>query len=282
MSCVENNRNNLLLLRKYIPIHGVRVSDEINFSMPIDGSRYVRKYINSIRLISYDEYLKECSNIINKEDIKQCDSVAVFETQSNNSMEVENLKILISALYFSYRIYNTSRLKDNFIFNEMKFYGDLSSGEINRDVLLKKIEERYINKENEYFLNYNIQGYHNNQDDINSLYWYVSLGNNIITKDNFDRFLTRGFSVELDDEYKRQSQFHNYENIVNLDVNQGFIDKIKIIEKRLNQTDEYSKKIKSTLRLYYNLLYENDIEQSILICASILETLLLKTNDTKR
>lgn len=239
---------------KCIPIHGIVMNGEINTHVLIDNELYRYKYVNLIKLISYDKYLKEYLPYeVNKGDIKECTLVAVFMTEENNSMEVENLKVVISQLYFANRLANANNFK-----NEITQLVD-----------------------NEYFHNYCIPGYFNNENRIELLDWYISLGNNPIARDNFDRFLTRGFSYGLNDEYYNQASLDDYKNTVSIDVNSDFYKKASIIENRLNEGDEYSKKIRSALRLYYNLLYENDTEQSILTCASILETLLLKRNETK-
>lgn len=256
-------------LDKCVPIHGITLNRGIDVPILIEDIRYVEKFSNRILMYGYNEYLKEASKFINNANIKECDLIAIFTTQSHNTMEIQNIKIILSAIYFADRMANTSKLKENFI-NRFREY-----------FCPDKIDKLYEHREAEYFSNYHIWGYFDNEDEIRPLYWYISLGNNKVTNDNFDKFLTRGFSYELVDEYYRQADFNKYKYTVNVDINKTFNEKMEAIVKRLNMDDEYSKKIKSALRLYYNVLYESDVENSILIYASILETLLLKRSESK-
>lgn len=265
-------------LDKCVPIHGIEINKEIDIPIEIDDKRYSGKFVNLVRLVKYDEYLNMASKFINNDSINKCDLIAIFTTQSHNTMEIQNIKIILSAIYFADRMSNTSKLKENFIHHFKEFF--CGKG-INEKDAIEIIEKIYENDENEYFSNYHNWGYFDNDDEIRPLYWYISLGNMKVTNDNFDKHLTRGFSYELVDEYSRQTSFNNYKYTIDIDVNNTFVEKMETIVSRLNKDDEYSQKIKSALRLYYNVLYEGDIEQSILIYASILETLLLKRNETK-
>lgn len=270
--------DNDLDLDKCVPIHGIQINKEIEVPILIEDKRSGEKFENLIRLFKYDKYLNMSCKFINNDSINKCDLIAIFTTQSHNTMEIQNIKIILSAIYFADRMSNTSKLKENFIRDRKEFF--YKDG-INEKDAIEKIQKIYENNENEYFSNYHIGGYFDDYDEIRSLYWYISLGNMKVTNDNFDKHLTRGFSYELVDEYSRQANFNNYKYTIDIDVNKIFVEKLEIIVSRLNEDDEYSKKIKSALRLYYNILYEGDIEQSILTYASILETLLLKRNETK-
>ncbi|WP_195469734.1 HEPN domain-containing protein [Clostridium sp. D43t1_170807_H7] len=271
----------MINMSKYIPIHGIKLNKPLSLEIPIKcvpSSMIMysdNNYIDSINFLTYSEYLS-LNSIINKNDIKECDLIAEFSSISHNTLEVENLKIVLSAIYFADRMSNTNKIKYKFMestaINYM-MYGETVENAINL------ADDLYNKTNNEFFSVYKLPGYRDNNTDFKEFYWYISLGNYKVTNDNFDRFITRAFSSNLDDEYIRQRKFQ--EKIVHVDVNDTFIDYIEFILKRLNNTDEYSKKIKASLRLYYSVLYESDIEQTILTYVAILETLLLSKSETK-
>lgn len=271
----------MLNMNKYIPIHGIKLNKFLSLIVPIklvppNMIMYSNNnYIDSINFLTYAEYLN-INSIINKNDIKECDLIAEFSSLSHNTLEVENLKILLSAIYFADRMSNTHEIKSKFIESMLSYSVPLCN---NKEETLNYIEKLYVAPKNEFFDIYNLAGYRDNNNIIKSLYWYISLGNLKVTNDNFDRFISRSFSSNLDDEYIRQSKFEV--NSAHVNVDDTFINYLNSILKRLHDTDEYSKKIKSALRLYYSVLYESDIEQTILTYSSILETLLLQRNETK-
>lgn len=271
----------MLNTNKYIPIHGIKLNKFLSLIVPIklvppNMIMYSNNnYIDSINFLTYAEYLN-INSIINKNDIKECDLIAEFSSLSHNTLEVENLKILLSAIYFADRMSNTHEIKSKFIESMLSYSVPLCN---NKEETLNYIEKLYVATKNEFFDIYNLAGYRDNNNIIKSLYWYISLGNLKVTNDNFDRFISRSFSSNLDDEYIRQSKFEV--NSAHVNVDDTFINYLNSILKRLHDTDEYSKKIKSALRLYYSVLYESDIEQTILTYSSILETLLLQRNETK-
>lgn len=271
----------MLNMNKYIPIHGIKLNKSLSLIVPIklvppNMLMYSdNNYIDSINFLTYAEYLN-INSIINKNDIKECDLIAEFSSLSHNTLEVENLKILLSAIYFADRMSNTHEIKSKFIESMLSYSVPLCN---NKEETLNYIEKLYVATKNEFFDIYNLAGYRDNNNIIKSLYWYISLGNLKVTNDNFDRFISRSFSSNLDDEYIRQSKFEV--NSAHVNVDDTFINYLNSILKRLHDTDEYSKKIKSALRLYYSVLYESDIEQTILTYSSILETLLLQRNETK-
>lgn len=271
----------MLNTNKYIPIHGIKLNKFLSLIVPIklvppNIIMYSdNNYIDSINFLTYAEYLN-INSIINKNDIKECDLIAEFSSLSHNTLEVENLKILLSAIYFADRMSNTHEIKSKFIESMLSYSVPLCN---NKEETLNYIEKLYVATKNEFFDIYNLAGYRDNNNIIKSLYWYISLGNLKVTNDNFDRFISRSFSSNLDDEYIRQSKFEV--NSAHVNVDDTFINYLNSILKRLHDTDEYSKKIKSALRLYYSVLYESDIEQTILTYSSILETLLLQRNETK-
>lgn len=271
----------MLNTNKYIPIHGIKLNKFLSLIVPIklvppNIIMYSdNNYIDSINFLTYAEYLN-INSIINKNDIKECDLIAEFSSLSHNTLEVENLKILLSAIYFADRMSNTHEIKSKFIESMLSYSVPLCN---NKEETLNYIEKLYVAPKNEFFDIYNLAGYRDNNNIIKSLYWYISLGNLKVTNDNFDRFISRSFSSNLDDEYIRQSKFEV--NSAHVNVDDTFINYLNSILKRLHDTDEYSKKIKSALRLYYSVLYESDIEQTILTYSSILETLLLQRNETK-
>lgn len=275
------NIRDIIQVPKYIPIHGIKFNNFFSIILPIKcvpSSMIMNSennYLDSINFLTYDEYINKDS-IINKNDIKKCDSIVEFSSLSHNTLEIENLKIVLSAIYFADRMSNTNKLKVKFIKSRLPYYKEIG---IPSKEAIKIIEKDYDENNNEFFSICNLPGYRDNNDNINNIYWYISLGNSKVNNDNFDRSITRAFSFNLDDEFSRQKKFQH--SIIHVNIDDTFKNRINRILERLNNTDEYSKKIKSTLRLYYSVLYESNIEQAILTYSSILETLLLKENETK-
>lgn len=256
------------LFDKYIPVNGLKINIDLSIPIVIEERIINEKFLNVLRIQSYENYLKSSSKLINKYDIEPCDSIISYSSQRHNTMEVMNVKILISALYFAKRMLSESKIEENYIRENMKWYKSI------------EIARKYFMKEdNQFFKNYAIHGYFDEDGHIEDTYWYITLGNKRLTKDDFDRSLSRGYSNGLWDEYNRQIN-RKFPTIF-LKIDDGFINKLKMIIDRVNDEDEYSKKIRSALRLYYNVLYEDDIEQSILTYTTILETLLLRKQESK-
>lgn len=272
------------MLEKFIPIQGIELTDSILVPLKIKhiyNESHI--YYDEIKFLTYKDYTNFINNneiyVINSSEISECDSIAMYTSQSHNTIEVFNIKLLVSALYFANRLTDTDGLKEKYI-----------EDFIIKHSLLKKIDKKihdklntlankeYNRNEDEFFKNYILQGYWVH-DYIKSDKWYVKLGNHKINRDDFDQFITRGFSLMLCDEYDRQINFKP--KIVKIDTNEVFLSYLSIILTKVNEEDEYSKKLKSVLKIYYNVLGIIDIDNLIVSYITILEALLLKKSEQR-
>lgn len=242
-------------MRKLMPIQGLILSKSIYADLKIRAvlnNSY--SYKDKIIFLNNNDYMKNKENFENDflglENIKEFDSIVIYETQSHNTAEVFNLKILISALYFTERLATSRKVKSCI------YESDLSN--------------------NEFFNNYHLDGYFTD-DYIKSDKWYVKLGNKKITRDDFDQFIVRAFSDELIDEYSRQNNFKPY--TTQIEVNNRFLIKLEKVLLKINSEDKYSMKLKSVFMLYYKVLLDSDMNDTIVTYAIILEALLLRENE---
>lgn len=279
-------------MAKCVPIHGIKFSEPIALPISIDERRY--NIVSFWPYESYKQITKEEPEIfINAQEMKQCDTVAVFNTRSNNTLEIFDIKILISAIYFGNRLADTAYYKERNIEDMLRcsieVYEEVEerkldfADENDRNVIAemrKNAERKYMfddERNDEFFRNYNLTGYWNDKNRICNLSWYVKIGNMGITKDDFDSKSTRVFTYSLCDEFGRQAQVFPESVIIN--INATFLDKLKLLLDKLNGDDEYGKKVKSACRLYYDCINENDIDDIIISYSTILETLLLGKNE---
>ena len=241
---------------KLIPIHGIEFINDIIIPIKIN-----EKYYSDIQFISYERYLNEVvsdrERFPRSDKIQLCDSVIAYNTQNHNTFEVINIKIVVSIIYFINRIINTNKSSENCV----------------RNIIYDESDE--------FFYNYITYGYRNNSGEICNTLWYVSLGNRPVTNDNFDNLLTRVFESDIEEEELKQISFTSRKVKINNDKN--FIDTLNILLNKVNDDSLYSLKIKSALRLFYDVLYHENFDRAIITYSTILETLLLdKDEDNQR
>lgn len=245
---------------KIMPLQGLKLSHSITTPLKIKHIlNESHEYYDEIKLWTYEDYLtlkkeNRLDHFIDLDKIKQFDLLISYETQSHNTAEVMNLKILIPALYFAMRLAEEKLRSDNLI----------------------NIEGM---NEHEFFENYHLEGFFG-KDYIISDRWYVTLGNQKVTRDDFDQFIVRAFSDKILDEYERQSKFEP--TVTEIKVNEDFMDKLKRVINKINKEDDYSKRLRSAFKIYYNVLSEANIDNSIVSYAIILESLLSKKNENNK
>lgn len=271
-------------MQKFIPIHGIRFTNSITLSLKIKhilNEEYT--YYDNIQFWTYKDYSdfisKNQEYFINSDEINKCDSIAVYVSQAHNTIEVFNIKLLISIIYFAKRLSDTNGSKEKYIKEFLDRWGEILSASSDK-VDLSKLEDmanrKYFIDENEFFKNYDLKGYWG-EGYIHSDRWHVKLGNNKVSRDDFDRYITRGFSATLCDEYDRQVKFTP--DVVSIETNDIFLNELSMLLNKINEEDEYSKKLKSAVRIYYDALGENNIDNLIVTYTTLLEALLLKKSE---
>lgn len=259
-------------------MHGLKISDELEFAFKI-GEITV-----NIKFIPYNIFVKKniINFIINKQNIVNCDIVVAIKNYRHNTLEIYLIKIAISILYFAYRM-RSSELrimeKEAEKRKEIEVYFD--------GITKKNILEMYKKSNNDdYFDNYNLNGFKGENNIIHYNYWYIYLGKNELNNDNFERWITRGYGSNLLNDYQQKQgieQLRNYSG-VEICVNDNLKDKIQLILSKINKDDEYSRKLVSSFRLYYDLIcgYQSPEQADISLC-TIFEILLLgKDEDNQR
>lgn len=263
-------------MKKVIPIHGVEFTRSITVALKIKhilNKEYI--YYDNIEFWTYKDYCNFIESnrtfFINSNEINKFDSIAVYTSQSHNTIEVYNIKLLISAIYIAKRLTDTYEAMEKYIENFISNWKE-EFELIDKDKLKSLAIQEYHKRENEFYKNYDIKGYWGDKH-INSDSWYIKLGNNKVSKDDFDRYITRGFSSELCDEYDRQFRF--IPNVVKIETNNIFMNELTEILNKINEEEECSKKLKAALRLYFDVLEEISTDNLIVNYATILESLLL-------
>lgn len=230
-------------MKKFVPINGLKLNDEL--ILEFDGHK--------VLLMPYEKFVSNFKNdIININEINVCDTIAAYNTKLHNTLEVVKIKEIISLFFFAYRLKETDKFE--------------------------KDKEYKIG--NEFLDTYILNGFWNDKREIKGLVWDVSLGNIKISKENFDAYLTRGFCKNLNLEYTMQYKFYP-KNII-LNVDELLIEKTNIILSKIKLDDEYSKKLKSVLRIYYDVLNGYSLENTIIIYSTILEVLLLDKDESNQ
>lgn len=261
---------------KCIPIHGLKFDCNLTLKYKKRNVLFEKDYKEKMYFITYENYVKEFKNLmINGEEIKECDTIAIFFSKAHNTLEIHELKVILSALYFSWRMWLLEQQEEEFVLNDLMVYEHLN-------IDLKELEEKR-KKSRKKFNDNNF--YRNGAYDFtllkrNGIYhsWYLKLGNSPIHKDDFDRFLTRAFSKEIGDEYNKQYRFDPHIQEVIVDERFSRIAK-RLINNTFSLTNDYSNKIKSALRLYFKLINLQDVDEAIITYATILETLLLNDQE---
>lgn len=249
---------------KYIQINGVTVSESIDFFVVYNELTF------KFSFISYSEYEMKRKSILNPDDINKCDMVVEYSSMGNNSIEVYYIKIFLSILYFAYRIDIEEKRKEKF-FSEEREYG------FDNAFIYKK----YLENESPVTKNWNTRGFWN-IDYIENIHWCVKLGRTKMDSDDFESYLSRAYNDNLCDFFDQRFIFRPYRQEIK--INDEIVKHIEILNDMINVGDVMGNKIKSAMRLYYELfmVYTN-MNLSIITLSTIMETLLLgKDEDNQR
>ncbi|MDD3415867.1 MAG: HEPN domain-containing protein [Lachnospiraceae bacterium] len=241
---------------KCIQINGLRIDSKIRFVAK--HGEYEFEFI----FCPYSEYLKIQNKFINPYDIEECKTVVIYSSMGNNSIETYYIKVFISMLYFAYRIQVEEQ-------REKKFYSDPLYSTLG----VQMMNERYRKHESPHVKNWNLRGFWND-GYINNIHWCIKLGKNEMTCDDFESYLTRAYGGDLCDSYDTRYLFWSKDE--EIEVDDELIDIIGTLNGMINEESEFGNKLKSALRLYYELfmIYSN-MNISIITISTILETLLL-------
>lgn len=193
----------------------------------------------------------------------------------NNSLEVNNIKIFVSLLYYACRIENEQKMHE-------KYMQEKESRCSERNCCEEGYGKWYNKYERSLIKNWNIRGYFTPNDGIRHLHWRVKLGQNRLSDDDTDCFLSRAYGGELCDSYDRRGHVDNSD--VEINVTDSLIQIVNELNEYINGDSACSRKLKSVLRLSYDTLYiYSNIDSSVISIATIFETLLLgKDEDNQR
>lgn len=244
-------------LSKIVCIHGIKLTNYIHLVL-----YYLEDKINLV-LVPYNEFMEKYNKdiFVNNDDLVECDTVAVINSCNNNTVEIQFIKTAISALYFAERIYASERrykyFQEEAMFPNVNYYHD-------------------------FFCNYTIDGYWD-EECINPASWYVNLGKRALDNDKFERWQSRVYGIDLIEAYDRRDglQLKYFQKIIVVD--ERFLDILELIILKINGTDNYSKKLNSVLRMYFEVLcnFKNPDYTVILYC-TLFETLLLKKDESNQ
>lgn len=235
---------------KLFCIHGFRISHTIPLAL-----RYQDDVIK-ITFIPFKEFNinYEPKDFINNNDLVECDTVGIIRTCNNNTLEIQLLKISVSALYFAER-YKQSQLR-------IKFHDSTS-----------------LDDWHDYFTNYLLFDGYRTCDGIYSASWYVNIGRHPLDEDDFERWVIGVYGNCLHDFYNRKSHIPP-NGIPFIDFDDLLLNSLSDIVRKINSDCEYGKKLKSALRLYYEVLCDfKNIDYTIITYCTIFETLLLKNDE---
>lgn len=242
---------------KCMQINGILIDKEVSFTARHNGNEYFFTYM------PYSKYKEHKFSLLNQDIIEQCETVVVYTSMGNNSIEVYYIKIFISLLYFAYRI-DIEEKRKAFL-------------NIPQDIL----ERHYKQRESPVMKNWNIRGFWS-EDNIEHIHWCIKLGKHEMSCDDFESYLSRCYGQDLCDSYDNRYKFEPY--VQRIYLNNNILKKVDIFNFMINKESILGNKLKSAMRLYYEIfmIYTN-MNLSIITLATIMETLLLgKDEDSQR
>lgn len=251
---------------KCMQVNGIIIDEEVEFVATHEGREYLFK------LVPYLKYVQYNLDLINPEIIGKCGTVVVYDSMGNNSMEIYFIKIFISLLYFAYRIEVEEGRKKSYIVKSREYFPDASE-----DVL----EKQYQTRESPVIKNWNLRGFWN-EDYIDDIHWCIKLGKYEMSCDDFESYLSRCYGGDLCDSYDKRYIF--IPKVQRISINEGILKTINVLSSMIQKGDAFGNKLKSAMRLYYEIfmIYTN-MNLSIITLATLMETLLLgKDEDNQR
>lgn len=230
----------------------MKEEDSIEFKLQenINDKNY---FFNSI-LLTKNQFKKINNSsrffeFLNQFENDKYDLVIIYQSVRNNSKEINYIKCMLTSLYFANRIVN-----ENVEFESSEVFENI-------------IENMYRDKCGNYI----------------QLKSPIKIGCQPADMNSFNESIMRLYGVDLDSEYEGYTRYLNLYNHRNselsIDYNDSLVDEIDKICKKLNDKSEYSKRMISTFRLYFDTIPEFDLEKNILNYATIFETLLLSDDE---
>ena len=206
--------------------------------------------------------------MINPDEIKMCDTVVVYKSMGNNSIEVYYIKIFLSLFYFAYRIDAEKKRKESFIIQEREYFFNAPE---------EILEKKYKMNESPVIKNWNGRGFWT-KNYIEPIHWYIKLGNNNMSSDDFESYLSRAYGTDLCDSYDRRYKLEVYAQ--RIEISDNILLKVNDFNAMINRGDVSGNKLKSAMRLYYEIfmIYTN-MNLSIITLSTIMETLLLGNDE---
>lgn len=241
---------------KAIPICGISILGneknsclEFKFKKNTDDESY---YFDSV-ILTKESFENVCSNerlrFYNEFDSDNYDSVIMYRSLGNNSEELNYIKYILTSLYFANRWAN----------EDIEF----ESSEI------------FINTPDEF--------YRDKSGDITPLRIPIKIGPNPANKNHYNESINRLYGIDLGLEYdghNRYLELFPYRNQkLDIEISDNLKYRINQISGKLNDGSDYSKRMLSAFRLYFDTIPEYDIEKNIVNYATIFETLLLGNDE---
>jgi len=235
-------------MSKAIQVNGIIVNREICFYT------VYQSYVRSFKFVPYNEFISSNLRFINPEAIRECDTVVVFDSLANNSQEVYYIKLFISVLFFSNRI-------------------------------VSEKPPEYLRRrelvDNSFASVWNLNGYWDKDGNIIDNSWYVKLGINGVSPDDFESYVTRAYGYDLDDSFEKRYVF--IPNSACVDVNADLIRITSKLNALMCSGDDMGRRMISVARLYYEVLSPHcSMNVSIIVLATILETILLRKDENNQ
>lgn len=268
---------------KVIQVNGIIIDKKIQFKAKRD------EWVYDFTFMPYDCFINENYELINEQEIKKCETVVVFDSMGNNSIEVYYIKIFLSMIYFSYRIDIEQKRKNQYFCELHSEYAELidivqkGKMQVEEKCLFEdiKFQNYYKKYEGAVTKNWNTRGF-SNGNYIEDLHWHIRLGKREMDNDDFESYLSRAYGYDLCDSYDRRYVYKP--TIQQIDITDNMRKIAKDINRLINDGSISGNKMKSAMRLYYEVLmiYCN-MNLSIITLSTILETLLLgKDEDNQR
>lgn len=246
-------------IKKAVPICGMSI---LNIPEDQHINCRIKKSINNkedyfyVSIYTKNQFKKiKDDNIINFFNDFEGDEynlVLLYNTLQNNSEEIYYIKVILASLYFAKRLSSECiQFESSAIFYNI-------------------IENFYKNKSNQY----------------TQLRAPIKIGIKAADKDSYNESISRLYGIHLEGEYAGHIRYLDNFNIRNshlfIDYNDSFDYEYNKILNKLNDSSNYSKRMISAFRLYFDTIPEYDLEKNILSYGTIFETLLLENDESNQ
>lgn len=244
---------------KVIPIQGLKIINNITVVVKVFNDKMLEKilgiknpkgvshiYIDDITFVNRKN-LK--SKIVDEQEIENIlnkftgtETFAIMETRFNRYSEFYNLKLALSIIYLAYRKHN-----------------EIPNG---------------LNNEFGLGVKY---GYYTG-NGIESTRWSIAIGIKKIDENNYDLTIPTYYTLDEELESWELPKYESNELNIKTDIS----TEINKISGAIVKINEMANKLKSALYLLYNTLNFNNKDLVIIMYSTILETLLLSSNESNQ